>query len=181
MRPQDVHDKPLMINKLTSIARSSYYWLGLIIFALLSEVFALIYQHILDYRPCVVCIHVRIYMLALILIPALALWLANSRNKLIVVHALVTAIMAGLMERSYVLLGTERGWVFGSCDFDLGLPAWLAVEEWLPAFFKVWEPCGYTPVLLFGITMAEALMVLSTGLVLISVAMTLAVILDKKH
>lgn len=179
--PHNAHDNPLMINIFTSIARSPYYWLGLIIFALLSETFALIYQHALDYRPCVVCIHVRIYTLALILIPALALWLGNSRNIRIVAHALITAITAGLMERSYMLLGTERGWVFGSCDFDLGLPAWLAVEEWLPAFFKVWEPCGYTPVLLFGITMAEALMVLSTGLVLISAVMTLAAMLDKKH
>jgi disulfide bond formation protein DsbB len=89
-------------------------------------------------------------------------------------HGFNALVMAGLLERSYQLLGTERGWIFGSCDFDLGLPSWLALQEWLPSFFKVWESCGYTPELLFGITMAEALLVMSTLLMLASLVLAAA-------
>jgi disulfide bond formation protein DsbB len=50
----------------------------------------------------------------------------------------------------------------------------LALQEWFPALFKVWEACGYTPELLFGITMAEALLVMSASLVLVSFMLTVA-------
>ena len=91
---------------------------------------------------------------------------------------MLTAV--GLLERSYQLLSIERGWAFGSCDFDLGLPQWLAVEEWFPSIFKVWESCGYTPELLFGITMAEALLILSSILLVLSTSMIAATFMTKK-
>jgi disulfide bond formation protein DsbB len=94
-------------------------------------------------------------------------------------HALTTLIFLGLLERSYQLLGTERGWIFGSCDFELGLPTWLDLQGWFPALFKVWEACGYTPELLFGITMAEALIVISSGLALVSLVMTTVAIIRR--
>lgn len=87
--------------------------------------------------------------------------------------------MAGVTERAYQLLGTERGWTFGSCDFDLGLPHWLALQEWFPAMFKVWEACGYTPELLFGVTMAEGLLALSSSLALVSLALAVTILVNK--
>ncbi len=160
-----------MLNKISSLGQSPWYWLSLIAIGLGSESIALFYQYVLDLRPCVLCIHVRIWMLALVIVASLALLIRHSRKLLVVAHVLVTLIMAGLLETSYQLLGTERGWVFGSCDFNLGLPEWLALEEWLPSVFKVWEACGYTPELLFGVTMAEALLVMSASLLLISCAL----------
>ena len=151
--------------------QSTWYWLLLIGVGLASEGLALFYQHVLDYQPCVLCIHTRIWMLGFIVIAALALLIRPSEKLLVVAHALIMLIMIGLLERSYQLLGTERGWIFGSCDFDLGLPEWLALQEWIPSVFKVWEACGYTPELIFGITMAEALLALSAIFVLISLAL----------
>ena len=55
----------------------------------------------------------------------------------------------------------------------LGLPSWFALDEWFPVLFGVWEACGDTPELLFGITMAEALIVLSWVLLLSSAALLL--------
>ncbi len=161
-----------MLDKISSFARSAWYWVSLIAIGATSEGVALYYQYALDTRPCVLCIHVRIWMLCLILIASLALLIRRSRKLLVVMHTLTTLIVAGLLNTSYQLLGTERGWVFGSCDFNLGLPEWLALEEWLPSLFKIWEACGYTPELLFGVTMAEALLVMSASLMLISFVLT---------
>lgn len=92
----------------------------------------------------------------------------------IVTNSMTLLVAIGLTERSYMLLGTERGFVFGDCGFTLGLPAWLAVEQWLPWLYRVESSCGYTPELVLGITMAEALMAMSAGLLLVTLGILLA-------
>jgi len=55
-----------------------------------------------------------------------------------------------------------------------GLPAWFSPDQWWPTLFEIWEPCGYTPVLLFGITMAEALVAFSALMLLFTLALLVA-------
>lgn len=50
-------------------------WLMLIVFSLLLESVALIYQYVLDYPPCVVCIQIRILLVAMIVISLIGLLL----------------------------------------------------------------------------------------------------------
>ena len=158
-----------IFKKLGEEKTQQYYWVGLIIFSLALEVSALFYQYVLDYLPCVLCIHVRVYLLGLILISIFGLLINKYRFGRPLAHSLSLAIYIGLAERSYQLLGTERGFVFSECNMELGLPAWLALDQWLPSVFQVHTSCGYTPVLLFGVTMAEALMLLSSVLVIAGV------------
>jgi len=163
-----------MLNRLAAIGGSAWYWLALLVTGLSLEAMALYYQYALDYYPCVVCIHVRILVLGFILVALLALLLRGFRYLRTLMHGLTIALSAALLERAWMLLGIERGTVEGSCSFDSGLPAWLALDQWFPAVFKIWEACGYTPELLFGITMAESLVVLAVAALVISIAMTLA-------
>ena len=169
-----------MLTKLQTVGSSVWYWLALVVLGLSMEAVALTFQYVLEYLPCVLCIHVRIWVLGFILLALLALLLRRFRPLLIMVHMLNTVIMVGLLERSWMLLGTERGTVEGSCGMDSGLPGWFALDVWFPKLFKVWEPCGYTPELLFGITMAEALLVFSAAMVLISATLTIAALLGRK-
>ena len=82
--------------------------------------------------------------------------------------------MVGLVERSWNVLAVERGWIFGSCELDLGMPAWFALDKWVPSLFEVQTSCGYTPLILFNITMAEVLLVFSALLLIISAAVFFA-------
>ena len=161
------------LDRLKRVAGSKWYWLALVVLGLTMEGIALFYQHGLKEAPCVLCIQVRIWVLCLILVALFALsvqraWLNGVAQVLSVV------VFAGLLERSYQLLGTERGFLYGDCGFDLGLPAWLALDKWLPSVFRVETSCGYTPELLFGITMAEALLVMSGVLLVTSLALVVA-------
>lgn len=92
-------------------------------------------------------------------------------------HILLTLVAAGFTYTSYQLLGTERGFIAGACNFDLGLPDWFAVEQWIPWLFRVETSCGYTPEVAFGITMAEALMVVSVAMFIVSIVVALASLL----
>ena len=163
-----------MLDMLAKIGKSSLYWLALVLIGLSFEAVALFYQYVLEEMPCVMCIQVRLWVMALIMVALLVLLLRRLRFMPAAGHLLTVVIAAGLLERSYQLLGTERGFVFGECGFDLGLPDWFTPDTWFPAMFEVQTSCGYTPELLFGITMAEALIVTSSVFVLVSLAMTVA-------
>jgi protein dithiol:quinone oxidoreductase len=141
---------------------------------------ALYFQHVKGLGPCVLCIQTRIWVLAIILLALLGLRLRTLRwPGAIIAHLLMTGLFVGLLDRSWLLFGTERGFVFADCNFNLGLPSWLSLQDWFPAMFMVQEACGYTPELLFGITMAEALLALSSMLVLTGAALTAATIVFK--
>ena len=119
------------------------------------------------------CIQVRVLIALLIIIALAALLLGSNRMINTVAHISIVLIAAGLTERSYQLLGTERGFIFGDCGFSLGLPAWLAIEDWFPWLFRVETSCSYTPEIILGITIAESLMVLSILLLLFSFSVLL--------
>jgi disulfide bond formation protein DsbB len=95
-------------------------------------------------------------------------------------HLLATGVLAGLVQRAWLLLGIERGFVQGECSFDLGLPAWLPLDQWFPLMFQVQEACGYTPALPFGLTMAEVLLPFSGILLLLSIGLLLATLMSHR-
>ena len=159
---------------LACIAGSGLYWLALIAFSLLNLIIALYYQYALNEWPCVLCIHIRLWFSVLLVTGVIGFFLRNHPWPRLLSHLSSLLIAAGLSERSYMLLGTEKGFVFSDCGFDAGLPAWLALDDWLPWLYRVETSCGYTPELLLGITMAEALMALSVLLLILTLGMSMA-------
>ena len=169
-----------MLKKLDELSATPWYWLALIALSVSMAVSALFYQYVLEYWPCVLCIHVRIWVLGLVVAALAGLALRRRRIGRGIGHLLVLVVSVGLLERSWKLLAIERGFaVDGECNFDAGLPSWFALDQWFPAMFKVWEACGYTPELLFGVTMAEALLVLSIMLVAMGTLLIFALLTTK--
>ena len=167
-----------MWQKIFQLANSRYYWLALLVLVLTMEGMALLYQYQWNYDPCVLCIHVRIWLLGLGVVALAGIIVGQQRLVAPLLHLLSAVSMGGLLERSYQLLATERGWIFGSCEMSAGLPPWFDLERWLPSVFEVKTSCGYTPELLFGITMAEGLLVFSALLLLVAVGLLLSGLRD---
>jgi len=168
-----------MLTPLANLTRRGWYWLALLVFGLVLEATALIYQYILDYGPCVLCIHVRIWVAALVLVSLLGLALRGSWPGRLAIQVLTVGVLAGLTERAWLLLAVERGTVQGECSFDLGLPAWLALDQWFPLMFQVQEACGITPPLPFGFTMAEVLLPVAAVLLAVNALLLLATLLHR--
>ena len=166
-----------VLGRLTIFSKSAWYWLLLVLTGLSFEGVALYYQYVLEELPCVLCIQVRIWVMALILVALLAIWVRRNAFMNLLAHMLTVLIAIRLLERSYQLLGTERGFTFSDCGLDLGMPAWFALDAWFPALFQVQTSCGYTPELLFGVTMAEALIVISAVFLLWSAGMVVLTLL----
>ena len=163
-----------MQKKIAAIGISAWYWLAIIVLGFSMEAVALFYQYGLNYGPCVLCIHVRIWVLGLILVALVTLLTRKVWLLSVIAHALTAIIAAALLELSWRLLGTERGTILGDCSMESGLPAWFSLDQWFPKLFGIWEACGYTPKLLFGITMAEGLLVIAIALLLVSIVFAVA-------
>jgi disulfide bond formation protein DsbB len=156
------------MNLIRKIGEHNLYWIFLILVGISMEVAALYYQYVLDEWPCVLCIHIRIWILGFIAVAILAMLLKRFKPVIPALHILNSLMMVGFVERSWQTLAVERGWVFGNCDMDAGLPIWFQLDQWFPALFEVKAACGYTPFIIFNISMAELLMVTSSLLLCLS-------------
>jgi len=165
-----------IIKSLQIIAESRLYWLVHIIGGVALLATALVSQYVFEEYPCVVCIQIRLWISLLVLVSIGGLILRKMLLMNSVMQLGVVIASIGFVERSYLLLGTEKGFIFGDCGFSLGLPAWFAIDQWVPWAYQVEAACGYTPEIIFGITMAEALIVISVGLSVVSVVFAFALL-----
>ena len=163
-----------MKELLTKVSLSRWYWGFLLISGLSFEAVALYYQYILDEWPCVLCIHIRIWIAGIMLVSFFALLIKPVPWTTRILHLLTTVLAIGFVERSWQVLAVERGWIFSDCNMESGLPGWFALDKWFPLLFEVKASCGYTPYILMQISMAEILMATSVCLMLLSLISTIA-------
>lgn len=139
---------------MSHLSSAKSIWSILLVLSATLELSALYFQYALDYGPCILCVQIRAVLLLVMLLALVALLLPASRTLTALLLLPCTLSFAYLC---YRVLGIERGWFEGSCTFEPPFPAWVPLHEWLPSVFEPWELCGYTPEILFGITMAETL------------------------
>ena len=156
------------MTTLSRFLRSRWYWLTLVLFGLALLNVALYYQYALGDEPCQVCIHARLWVVAFTLIALIML--ITPQITLVRVLGNLGALIAGtgLFERARYLYRLENGIGDGSCQFQLGMPDWFAVDEWMPWLFEVRNLCSFTPEMLFGLSMAETLMAVGAGICLLA-------------
>lgn len=148
---------------------TKWYWCLLALLGLAMEATALYYQYVLGDEPCQVCIHIRIWVAAFTLLALVMCVLPRIKWLELLGHGLIVGSMIGFFERSKYLYDVEMGRGEGSCEFFLGFPEWFALDKWLPFIFEVRNLCGFTPNMPWGLTMAESLLSMSVGLLVVSV------------
>jgi disulfide bond formation protein DsbB len=143
-------------------------------------VVALYYQYVLGDEPCQVCIHARLWVAAFTLIALFMAVTPQNAALRIAANAGVLVTSVGLTERARYLYRLENGIGDGSCQFQLGMPDWFAVDRWMPWLFEVRNLCSFTPEMLFGLSMAESLMGIGALLSLVA-AVTITMDLIRPH
>ena len=161
------------MTTLSHFLQSRWYWLALALFGIALLGVALYYQYALGDEPCQVCIHARLWVVAFTLIALIMLVIPQTSLPRVVGNVGVLLAGAGLLERARYLYRLENGIGDGSCQFQLGMPDWFAVDRWMPWLFEVRNLCSFTPEMLLGLSMAETLMGLAIGIGLLA-ALTLA-------
>ena len=157
------------MTTLSRFLKSRWYWLTLFLFGIALLSVALYYQYALGDEPCQVCIHARLWVVAFTLIALIMLITPQITLMRVAGNLGVLTAAAGLFERARYLYRLENGIGNGSCQFQLGMPDWFAVDRWMPWLFEVRNLCSFTPEMLFGLSMAETLMGVGAGVCLVAV------------
>ncbi|WP_341503625.1 disulfide bond formation protein DsbB [Gallaecimonas sp. GXIMD4217] len=166
-----------MFAALARLSRRRSPWLLLAATALGLEMTALYFQYGMRLEPCVMCIYQRVAVLGLVLAglvgavaPAFAAlrWLALAGWGVAAGWGLAIAV-------EHVDLQLDPS-PFKQCAFIPDFPAWLKLDQWLPAVFEargdcsqaVWEFLGYSMpqwmILVFGLYLLVLLPVLLANL-----------------
>jgi len=157
------------VTTLSRFLKSRWYWLTLVLFGIALLSVALYYQYALGDEPCQVCIHARLWVVAFTLIAVVMLITPQITLVRVLGNLGVLTAGAGLFERARYLHRLENGIGDGSCQFQLGMPDWFAVDRWMPWLFEVRNLCSFTPEMLLGLSMAETLMAVAAGVCLMAV------------
>ena len=156
------------MSTLLQLLQSRWYWLTIALFGIALLGVALYYQYALGDEPCQVCIHARLWVVAYTLIALVMLITPQIRILRILGNGGVLIAGVGLTERARYLYRLENGMGDGSCQFQLGMPDWFAVDRWMPWLFEVRNLCSFTPEMLFGVSMAESLTASAIGISLLA-------------
>ena len=159
-----------LTNVMTQLPTMRALWWAMLLLGGGMFAAALYWQYALGEDPCQVCIHARLWVVAIALISAIMLLLPDNTGTGSIGLILLLVSSIGLGERSYYLYEIENFRGDGSCQFTLGMPDWFAVDRWFPALFEVRNICSYTPEIAFGISMAEALLCISVLIATVSLA-----------
>ena len=153
---------------LATLPGSRLYWGTISLFGAAMLGVALYYQYALGEEPCQVCIQARLWVVAIALVAVLIAIYPRLTLLQLTGHLLLIASSVGLGDRAWTLYLLENGRGDGSCEFQLGMPEWFAVDRWFPDLFEVRNLCSYTPDILWGISMAEGLLCVAAGLLCLS-------------
>ncbi|MEK9934183.1 MAG: disulfide bond formation protein B [Luminiphilus sp.] len=157
------------MSSLTNLLQARWYWAVVAALGFMLLAVALYYQYALGDEPCQVCIHARLWVVAFTLIALIVLVMPQTSLVRVAGNVGVIIAGAGLFERARYLYRLENGIGDGSCQFQLGMPDWFAVDRWMPWLFEVRNLCSFTPEMLLGLSMAETLMGVGVGVCLVAI------------
>ena len=149
------------MEKLTALLESNAYWATMLLGGTFLMAVALYYQHAMGEDPCQACVQIRVWIVGGMFVSFVMLLLPSALVSNLLGQLVFLGAGVGLAERSWFLYQIENGRGDGSCGFMLGAPEWFPIDRWLPGIFEVRNLCSFTPDILFGISMAEALLIVS--------------------
>ncbi|MCG8707670.1 disulfide bond formation protein DsbB [Brenneria sp. 4F2] len=163
-----------MLRLLNRCSRGRGAWLLMALTALILELVALYFQHVMLLKPCVLCIYQRCALFGvmgagllgaiapagLLRYPAIALWIYSAFEGLRLAW-----------EHTNIQLHPSP---FTTCDFFVSFPSWLPLEKWLPAVFNATGDCSVRQWHFLSLEMPQWLVGIFAAYLLVAVLVLIA-------
>lgn len=171
-----------MLTTLKNLSTQRWPWLLLAFSALVLELSALYFQHVMKLEPCVMCVYERITMLGIIFAGLIG---ASAPQNLMV--RLIAFVVWGISAVWGLLLALEHTNFqmnpspFATCDFFPNFPSWAPLHEWLPWLFNPTGDCADIVWQFFGYSMPQWLIVSFSIYVVLFVVIAITALLPNKR
>jgi len=149
-------------------------WLLLALTALILELVALFFQHVMLLQPCVMCIYERCALFGVLgagLVGAIApaTWLRYGA-----IFILIYSAAEGLrLSWQHTMIQLHPS-PFTTCDFAARFPNWLPLDKWLPGVFVATGDCAERSWTFLTFGMPQWLVVVFSVFLVIGVVILLA-------
>jgi len=170
-----------LLYPLKKLSTQRWPWLLLAASALILELCALYFQHVMKLEPCVMCVYERLTMIGVVfsgLVGAIAP--QNILMRLIAFAIWAVSAVWGLLlaieHTNYQLHPSP----FATCDFFPNFPSWAPLHEWLPWLFNPTGDCADIVWQFFGYSMPQWLIVSFAIYTLLFVLIAVTAILPSK-
>lgn len=167
-----------MINKLCDWIEHWSFWFAAIFTAMLMEATALYFQYGLEKAPCELCIHVRAYLLLVLLTGVLGfIWNLRARqqqqNGNIFLYCIGLTGLLGMLYSSHQAVLIETGQIISYCSIDAGFPVWLPLDRILPSLFMPTGMCGQITEFAYGYSLNEVTIIATLIMIIVSTVLIL--------
>ncbi|MEG3136133.1 disulfide bond formation protein DsbB [Rouxiella sp. T17] len=163
-----------MLQYLNRCSQGRGAWLLLALTALILELVALFFQHVMLLQPCVMCIYERCALFGVLgagLVGAIApaTWLRYGA-----IFILIYSAAEGLrLSWQHTMIQLHPS-PFTTCDFAARFPSWLPLDKWLPGVFVATGDCAERSWTFLTLGMPQWLVVVFSVFLVIGVIILLA-------
>lgn len=130
-------------------------WLLMAITALLLELAALYFQHVMLLQPCVMCIYERCALFGILGAALVGAFAPKSPLRYAAILLWIYSAWQGVqMAWKHTMIQLHPS-PFSTCDFFVTFPSWLPLDKWLPAVFYASGDCAAHPWSFLTLTMPQ--------------------------
>lgn len=172
---------PSIYSNLKNLSLQRSSWLLLAISALILELCALYFQHVMNLEPCVMCIYERITMLAIVVAGLIGAIAPKNLFVRLIAFAIwsigaIWGLMLAIEHVHYQLYPSP----FATCDFFPNFPTWLPLHEMMPWLFNPTGDCADIVWQFFDYSMPQWLIVSFTIYLGLFAVVAITAMLPKK-
>ena len=125
-----------MLQYLNGCSRGRGAWILLAVTALILELVALYFQHVMLLKPCVLCIYERCALFGIMGAGIVGAIAPKTPLRFVAILLWIYSTYEGLMlawKHTMIQLHPSP---FVTCDFFVSFPSWLPLDKWAPAIFS---------------------------------------------
>jgi disulfide bond formation protein DsbB len=149
-------------------------WLLLALTALVLELAALYFQHVMLLQPCVMCIYERVALFGILGASLLGALAPKSPLRYVAILLWIYSAWEGLQlawKHTMIQLHPSP---FNTCDFFVSFPSWLPLDKWVPAVFHASGDCSVRQWQFLSLEMPQWLVGIFAAYLLIGIVVLLS-------
>lgn len=163
-----------MLHFLNRCSRGRGAWLLLAFAAVVLELTALYFQHVMMLKPCVMCIYERCALFGVMLAALVGALAPATPLRFVAMAGWIYSAWEGIRlswEHTMIQLHPSP---FATCDFAARFPSWLPLDKWLPSVFVATGDCAEKQWEFLSLSMPQWLVVVFAIFMLIALLVVLA-------